>query len=222
MNRYNTQKPRLILKEYGRNIQKIVDYVKTIEDREKRTKSAETLIELMKQVNPSMNNDIEYTQKLWDDVFIMADYDLDVDSPFPLPEKELLGKKPGKVPYKDSEVRFRHYGRNVELLITQVEAMTDPEEQEEAVYYIFKLMNTFYNAYNRDLHNNEKVIIGHMKAMMKRHDLIDEEKIMTRFQKDQSRTDRRPKGHSNPSSNNRGRNNKGGKSSSNSGKRKRN
>ena len=103
------------MKEYGKNIQGLVDHVCGIEDREKRTASAYTIVEIIKQLNPSLKQ--ENDQKLWDDLYIMSDFRLDVDGPFPMPEKELLGKKPLPVGYPRGEVRFKHYGRNIEKLI---------------------------------------------------------------------------------------------------------
>ena len=87
-------KPLLILKEYGRNVQKLVNYVTTIEDKEKRTQYAYTLIELMKQINPAMKEGPEYAQKLWDDLYIMSGFNLDVDSPYPKPTPEEALVKP--------------------------------------------------------------------------------------------------------------------------------
>src|SRR4051794_40497389 len=106
----------IVLKEYGRNIQKLVNHVISIPDRDTRTKYAKTLIELMKQINPNMKDTQEYG-KLWDHLYIMANFELDVECPFPLPEKSLLGKKPMRVDYNMHQLHFKHYGRNIELLI---------------------------------------------------------------------------------------------------------
>jgi hypothetical protein len=91
---YNTQLSPVILKEYGRNVQKLANYIITIEDREKRNKYAQLLVELMRQIHPNMREGQDYTNKLWDDLYIVSGFNMDVDSPFPLPEKTLLGKKP--------------------------------------------------------------------------------------------------------------------------------
>jgi hypothetical protein len=82
MNDYNTVRPRLILKEYGRNMQKLVEHIKTIEDKEKRSESAKVLVELMKLINPSVKDTQETAQKLWDDLVIMSDFDIDIDAPY--------------------------------------------------------------------------------------------------------------------------------------------
>ena len=126
----NNEKPKnkVILKEYGKNIQKLVDYVKTVPEQDKRTEYAYALVELMKQLNPLLTP--ESDQKLWDDMYIMSDFSLEVDAPFPMPAKELLGKKPLPIGYPKGEVRFKHYGRNIEKLIAKAIEIEDDGEQE--------------------------------------------------------------------------------------------
>ncbi|MTI33608.1 DUF4290 domain-containing protein [Xanthovirga aplysinae] len=158
MYEYNTNKSDLILREYGRNIQKLVNYLISIEDRDKRTESAHTLIELMKQINPRMKEGSEYNQKLWDDLYIMSNFRLDVDSPFPMPEKELLGKKPQHVRYNQNRIRYKHYGRNIELLIEKARGLSDEQEIEASVGSIGKLMKTFYSAWNREVVDDEVIL----------------------------------------------------------------
>ena len=147
---YNTERNDISLKEYGRNIQKLVAHVKTIEDKDKRTQSAQTLTDLMRQINTALKDNPEYDQKVWDDLHIIADHDLEVDAPFPMPEKELLGKKPQRVPYKKGDPKYRHYGRNIETMIQRAIEMEDPESKEAAVIHIGRLMNSFYASFNKD------------------------------------------------------------------------
>lgn len=97
MNEYNTGRSHLILKEYGRNVQKLVEYLSTIEEKEKRTKYAHTLIDLMRQITPAHKDNADSPQKFWDDLYIMSNFKLDIDGPYPEPEKEVLEKKPEKV-----------------------------------------------------------------------------------------------------------------------------
>ncbi len=163
MNDYNTQRPTLILKEYGRNIQKLVEFVNKTEDKQKRNEYAEILVELMRQLNPNVR-DNESSQKLWDDMFIMADFNIDIDSPFPVPEKEFLTKKPHKLKYKPSEVKFKHYGRNIELLIKRAMEIEDPKEREEATIYIGRLMKGFHQVWNRE-NTDESTIIHNIKNL---------------------------------------------------------
>jgi hypothetical protein len=173
---YNTVRPPLILKEYGRNMQKLVEYIKSIEDKEKRTESAYVLIELMKLINPDARNAQETTQKLWDDLVIMSDFDIDLNSPYPIPERDILFKKPQQLGYKTSEVRFKHYGRNIELLIKKATEIEDPEEKEAAIIHIGRLMKGFQNAWNRD-NVDDAVIIKDMEFLSRKELTMDLDKV---------------------------------------------
>ena len=176
MNNYNTSRPALILKEYGRNMQMLVEHIKTIEDREKRNESAQVLIELMKLINPSARDSEDNSQKLWDDLYIMSDFDLDIDGPYPMPEREILNKKPERLGYKTTEIKYKHYGRNIQLLVKKVMELEDPEDKEAAVIHLGRLMKTFQNTWNRD--NVEDVtILKNIENMSNRELTIDLEKV---------------------------------------------
>lgn len=167
-------KQSLILKEYGKNIQKLVDYVKTVSDKAKRTEYSFALVELMKQLNPLLKT--ENDQKLWDDLYIMSNFELDVDAPFPMPEKELLGKKPQMLGYPKGEVRFKHYGRNIEKLIEKAVEIEDDAEQEAALIYIGQLMRSFHSTWNRE-NFDDAIIIDDIKILSKGKLHIDLEKV---------------------------------------------
>jgi hypothetical protein len=164
----------VILKEYGKNIQRLAHHVSEMEDKAKRTESAYTLVELIKQLNPQMK--LESDQKLWDDIHIMSDFKLDVDGPFPKPEKELLGKKPEPVGYPAGEVKFKHYGRNIEKLIEKAIEISDDEEQEAAIVYIGQLMRSFHSTWNRD-NFDDGIILDDIKTLSKGKLHIDLEKV---------------------------------------------
>jgi len=165
---------QFILKEYGKNIQKLVDYVQTVPDKDKRTEYAYTLVDLMKQLNPQLKT--ENDQKLWDDLFIMSDFELDVEAPFPMPEKELLGKRPQRLGYPQGEVKFKHYGRNIEKLIEKAVEIEDDEEQEVAIIYIGQLMRSFHSTWNRD-NFDDAIILDDIKILSKGKLHIDLEKV---------------------------------------------
>lgn len=173
-NETNTQSQKLILREYGKNIQKLVDYVITVPDKAKRTEYSYALVELMKQLNPLLKT--ENDQKLWDDLFIMSDFHLEVDAPFPMPEKELLGKKPQMLGYPKTEVRFKHYGRNIEKLIEKAIEIEDDEEQEAALIFIGQLMRSFHSTWNRE-NFDDAIIIDDIKILSKGKLHIDLEKV---------------------------------------------
>ncbi|MFT4741557.1 MAG: hypothetical protein ACI9L9_002351 [Marivirga sp.] len=155
---YNTQRPGMKLKEYGRNVQMLVKHLRTVEDEDKRNEMANTLVGLIKQLSSGPKDyNQETMQKYWDDLFIMSDFNLEVESPFPVPEKELLGKKPDHIGYVSNEVKFKHYGRNIEILVEKAVEMEEGEEKEKAKLYIGRLMKTFYSTWNRENVTEEAV-----------------------------------------------------------------
>jgi hypothetical protein len=145
------------LKEYGSSIQKLVDNMVNIEDREKRTRYAHILIELMRQIHPNMKDGQDYYNKLWDDLYIMSGFTLDVDSPYPPPSEEALGKKPQRVPYNTHHLKFKHFGRNVDLLVAKAIALEEPDERRAFVSYLTRLMRTFYQAWNKESVEDETI-----------------------------------------------------------------
>ena len=161
---YNSQRPDIILKEYGRNVQKLVEYLRTVEDKDKRTELAYTLIELIKQLTPSIKDQPDNPQRLWDDLYIIADFNLDVNSPYPMPAPELIFKKPMKMMYPKNDVRFRHYGKNIEKLVKEALKKDDPQEREESIIYLGKLMKTFYGNWNKET-LDDSVILRDIQAM---------------------------------------------------------
>ena len=158
---YNTQRDHLKLREYGRNVQNLVAVIKNEKDKEKRSQHAATLVELMKLINPNLNKDTEdYDQKIWDDIFIISEFDMDVDSPYTRPEPSLLDKKPKRVPYSSNQIKYKHYGRSIELLIEKAIQLEDPQEKEGAVIVIGKLMKSFFHTWNKDLIEDEQVLMN--------------------------------------------------------------
>lgn len=149
--------PTRTLKEYGSSIQKLVDNMVNIEDRSTRTRYAHILIELMRQIHPNMKDGQDYYNKLWDDLYIMSNFTLDVDSPYPPPSEEALGKKPQRVPYNTHRLKFKHFGRNVDLLVAKAVALEDPEERRTFVSYLTRLMKTFYQAWNKESVEEETI-----------------------------------------------------------------
>jgi hypothetical protein len=161
---YNTSRSSVILKEYGRNVQKLAEHIMTVEDRDKRTRYATTLIELMRQINPSVRENNETMQKLWDDLFIMTNFALDVDAPYPKPEVDILTKKPERVAYNTDPVKYKHYGKNIEKMIENAIAAEDEEERKAGIIFVGKLMKSFYQTWNKEGVDDE-VIIKNLKAM---------------------------------------------------------
>jgi len=162
---YNTQRPHIILKEYGRNVQKLVEYIRNIPDKEKRTELAYTLLELMKQLTPSVKEATpENPQRMWDDLYIIADFNIDLNNPYPAPERDILFKKPKRMGYPQSNIRFKHYGKNIERLVKEAMKLEKPEERQDAIIYLGKLMKTFYSAWNKET-LDDSVIVNDIREM---------------------------------------------------------
>ncbi|MFP4291589.1 MAG: DUF4290 domain-containing protein [Cyclobacteriaceae bacterium] len=161
---YNAENSMVILKEYGRNVQNLAEHIVSIEDRDKRTRYAFTLIELMRQLNPSVRENDETTQKLWDDLFIMTNFSLDVDAPYPKPDVDVLTKKPKRLSYSTQDVTYKHYGKNIEKLIEQATELEDEAERKGAIVYIGKLMKNFYQTWNRE-NVDDEVILSNIRQL---------------------------------------------------------
>jgi len=155
---YNTGRTPILLKEYGRNVQNLIGYIKTLESKEDRSKYIETLIGLMKQILPGSKDVQENPQKFWDDMFIISDFDLDIDSPYPMPAREILDRKPERLKYHNYKVKYKHYGHNLELLVNEAIKMEDKENQQNAIIYIGKLMKTFHMTWNNESIDDEVIL----------------------------------------------------------------
>jgi hypothetical protein len=155
---YNTQRDALVLKEYGRNMQNMVRHLKTIQDVEERTRAAETLISLMKQLNPSVRENSDNVHRIWDHLYIMADGEIEFNNEFLPQTEEERTKKPDHIGYITEPVKYRHYGRNVELVIAKAAEIEDEQELIDAVADIGKLMKSFYLTWNRDSVEDEVIL----------------------------------------------------------------
>lgn len=155
---YNAEKD-ITLKEYGRNIQNLVNNIVATEDRDMRNRLAKTAVELMRQLNPNLTDGSaqDYTHKLWDDLFIISDFQLDVDSPFPKPDAEVLNKRPERMAYNTGRIKYKHYGRSIEAMIAKAKAIEDEAEREVASIAIGRLMKMFYKIWNKE--NIEDIVI---------------------------------------------------------------
>ena len=154
---YNTERVTLHIPEYGRNVQKMVDYLKTIEDREKRNEQARAIIKVMEILNPAVHLQENYEQKLWDHLFIIADFDLDVDSPYPMPERDSMYKRPEVVPIEKKPLRASHYGRNIENMIDLVAQKEDGEEKNGMLSVLAGYMKQQYLIWNKDTVSDETI-----------------------------------------------------------------
>ncbi|MCY1719821.1 DUF4290 domain-containing protein [Prolixibacteraceae bacterium Z1-6] len=155
---YNSNRKKLALPEYGRNIQNMVDYLMTIEDRDKRNKSAQTVIDVMGNLYPYLRDVAEFKHKLWDHLAIMSDFQLDIDYPYDLPSREILTAKPNQVPYNQHHIHWKHYGRTMELMIEKA-LEYEGEEREIMIEQLANHMKKSYLAWNKDAVEDKKIFL---------------------------------------------------------------
>lgn len=154
---YNTQRKLMPLPEYGRSVQKMVDYVKSIEDRQKRNEQAKAVIKVMEILNPAVHLQENYEQKLWDHLYIIADFELDVDSPYPVPSKEALASPPVHVPLAKKPIKASHYGRNIENIIDLIVEHEDGEVKDAMIHQLAIYMRQQYLIWNKDTVADETI-----------------------------------------------------------------
>ncbi|MCP3660594.1 MAG: DUF4290 domain-containing protein [Bacteroidetes bacterium] len=199
---YNTKKEPLILKEYGRNVQKLINKISEIKDKAERTKKTELIIRVMKSVNQKVRGISDDSRKIWDDLFIMSDYKLDIDSPFPMPEKDILQKKISRMPYKQDPIKFKHFGRNIELLLKKISKEKELEKQERLAEDAMRIMKGFNFAWNNDS-NDLDGIIGDMKLIIGSNTSIDFVKLKNEGLKRTNVRNNRYKSHHQKTTNNK-------------------
>lgn len=161
---YNTQRKKMALPEYGRNVQKMVDHIKTIADRDERNRAAKTIIQIMGNLNPHLRDIGDFKHKLWDHLALIADFGLDIDSPYDVPEPSKFVEKPKQVPYHQGEIKYLHYGRIIELMINAASEMEDGGEKEYLTNLIVNQMKKSYITWNRGQVADE-VIIDNLKTL---------------------------------------------------------
>jgi len=161
---YNTERPKMLIPEYGRNVQKMVDFAVTIADRDERNKVATAIIAVMGELKQHLRDAEDYKHKLWTHLFIMANFQLDVDSPYPLPEPEKLAEKPERMVYPKGTVKMGHYGKTVEKLISVAVEMDDGDEKVALVKTIANLMKKFHLMFNSASVENEN-IVAHLEKL---------------------------------------------------------
>lgn len=147
---YNTQLEKLILPEYGRNIQNMVDYCLTITDREERKSCADAIINIMGNMFPHLRDVNDFKHILWDHLAIMSDFKLDIDYPYEIIKKEKLFEKPTRIDYSRPSMRFRHYGKTLEKMIKVAVELDDPQEKDQLIELIAIHMKKSYSQWNKE------------------------------------------------------------------------
>ena len=170
---YNYLRRPLMIPEYGRHIQEMVDSLLEIEDRDERTRQAKAVIAVMGNLNPLLRDTADFTHKLWDHLFIMSDFRLDVDSPYPLPTREDLKVKPEKLNYSQGGISHKHYGKNIISMLRRA-SYEDPVKAEAELGNIARYMRNKSSEYNHE-HPNSEVILNDIKNLSDGAINLDEE-----------------------------------------------
>jgi len=171
---YNTDRKKLMLPEYGRNIQKMVDYVRTVEDKEERNKLARQVINFMGTLFPYLRDIPDFKHKLWDHLAIMSDFSLNIDTLYELPTPQSFHEKPKNVPYSTSMPKYKHYGKNIEKFIQKACELNDGPDKTALIQIIANHMKKSYLIWNKDT-VNDSVIIDDIKLMSKGRLILDKD-----------------------------------------------
>jgi hypothetical protein len=161
---YNTSRKHLVLPEYGRNIQKMVDYIKTVDDRNERNRLAHAIIAIMGNLNPHLRDINDFKHKLWDHLAIISHFELDIDYPYEIPVAEMFQQKPRVVEYGTHNIVYRHYGKSIELMIDAACEMPEGNEKDRLVNTVANHMKKSYLMWNRDAVADE-VITNDLKKL---------------------------------------------------------
>ena len=190
---YNTSRKKMILPEYGRNIQKLVEYTKTIEEKERRNKMAQSIISIMGNMYPHFRDIADFKHKLWDHLAIMSEFELDIDSPYEEPPKEKLRQKPDPVPYNNYDIKYKHYGKTIEMMVNKAAEYPEGEEKNMLIEVIANHMKKNYLTWNKDtvaddqiFDNIEELSGGKIKVDRESVQLSESKEIITKLKKKKS------------------------------------
>ena len=158
---YNSERPLMIIPEYGRHIQKMVDHCVALADVEERNKMAKAIVDVMGNLQPHLRDVPDFKHKLWDQLYIMSDFKLDAKSPYPIPSREELQEKPERLPYPKYASKYRYYGNNIQTMIDVALSWDDDDKKESLVYTIANHMKKCYLNWNKDT-VDDAVIFNHL------------------------------------------------------------
>ena len=201
---YNSERSKLIIPEYGRHLQKMVEHAVAIEDEEERNKVAKSIIAVMGNMNPHLRDVPDFQHKLWDQLFIISDFKLDVDSPFPKPSRELLEEHPEPMDYPQNFPKYRFYGNNIKRMIDEAVKWEDGELKDALIFTIANHMKKSYLNWNRETVDDD-VIFNHLtelsggKINLKNSEEdLSEAASLLRGNKKYSNTPKKPASNRNP------------------------
>ena len=169
---YNTTREKLILPEYGRNVQNMISHAMEIKDRTERNRATQAIIEVMGQLNPHLRDVDDYRHKLWTHLFLMSDFKLDVDSPYEIPKEEVLNEKPDQMAYPSGKIKYGHYGKYTEQILETATELKNPEEKESFKMAMGNFMKKQYLVHNNGAVENH-VIAENLNELSKGELTID-------------------------------------------------
>jgi hypothetical protein len=155
---YNSTRNKLILSEYGRNVQNMVKYIVALPTKEERNRYAQVVIDLMGFLNPHLRDVADFKHKLWDHLHIISDYQIDVDSPYPKPTPEAIHLKPQPLRYPHQRIKYKHYGKTIELMIEKAKSIEDPDRKRHMVQAVANFMKMAYVQWNKDSVADESIL----------------------------------------------------------------
>lgn len=209
---YNSTRNKLILSEYGRNVQNMVKYIVALPTKEERNRYAQVVIDLMGFLNPHLRDVADFKHKLWDHLHIISDFQIDVDSPYPKPSMEVIHLKPEPLKYPHQRIKYKHYGKTIELMIEKAKSIEEPERRQHMVQAIANFMKMAYVQWNKDSVADES-ILADLRALSGGQLKLEENVNL-------ARVEYRTNPHTNQNNTNRGRtnnnqNNRGARSNNN-------
>lgn len=205
---YNSSRSKLILSEYGRNVQNMVKYIVALPTKEERNRYAHVVIDLMGFLNPHLRDVADFKHKLWDHLNIISEFKIDVDSPYPKPTQEAIRFKPDPLKYPQQKISFKHYGKTVELMIDKARSIEDAPRQQHMVQAIANFMKMAYVTWNKDSVADETILND--LRILSRGELKLEENInlnRVEYRTPVAQNTNRPRAGSNQNQNNKGRQN---------------
>ena len=161
---YNTQRGKMIIPEYGRNVQNMITFAMSVREREVRNLVARSIVKVMSQLHPNSKEVTDYKHKLWDQMIIMSDFKLEVDSPYPFPDKEVLFEKPKRMNYPNKVIKNKHYGAVIEGLVEKAVIIVDPKEKAALTLSIASMMKKAYISWNKDS-VSDRIILEHLNQI---------------------------------------------------------
>ena len=156
-NNYNTTRAKLLMPEYGRHVQDMIEYVVALPDKQKRNEQIQAVVNVMGTLNPQLRDVVDFRHKLWDHVQIISDFKIDIDSPYPLPSRESVQTKPDPIPLKKDKIRAACYGRNIQNMIDLIADRPDDEVKKHMIRVIAYYMKQQYLIWNKDSVSEETI-----------------------------------------------------------------